>query len=86
MAHEGPILFKDELVTLHRENYQKDSRKLSLQYVCVKGKQVVEKWGSEVEIKNVNPKDIMELHQATGEALAQTVDDKEEKIPGWNKK
>jgi aspartyl/asparaginyl-tRNA synthetase len=60
---------------LHRANYQKDSRKLSLQCINVKGKHVVEKWVSEIEIENANPNDVMKLHQETDEALAHTVDD-----------
>ena len=75
LACEGYFVFEDESVTLHRASYQKDSRKLSLQRVSVKGKQVVEKWGLEIEIKNANPNDIMKLHQETNEALAHTMDD-----------
>ena len=33
--------------------------------------------GSEIEIKNVNPTDVMELHQETDEDLAHTVNDEE---------
>lgn len=32
---------------------------------------------SEIEIRNVKPSDIMELHQATSEALAHTMDNQE---------
>jgi hypothetical protein len=62
LDHEGPIVFKDESIALNHATYQKDLWKLSLQHVNVKGKQVIEKWGSKIEIKNVNPSDAMELH------------------------
>jgi hypothetical protein len=38
LAHEGPIVFEDESITLHLASYQKDSRNLSLQHVNIKGK------------------------------------------------
>lgn len=71
------MVFEDDSITLHHSNYEKESRKISLQCVNVKGKHVVEKWGLEIEIKNSNPKGVMELHQETGEALAHIVDDHE---------
>ena len=75
LAHEGPIVFEDESVTLHHANYQKDSRNISLQHASIKGKQVIEKSGSEIEIKNANPSDIMALHREICKALAHTMDD-----------
>lgn len=77
MAHEGPIYFQDDSITMHHSNYQKDTRKLLLQRIYGKGKQVTKKWGSKIEIKNENPSDAMELHRETDEALAHTVDDQE---------
>ena len=74
LAHEGHDVFKDDLVMLHRVGYQKDTRKLLLQCISVKGKQVINKWGSKIGIKNVNPSDVMELHRATSEALSHTMD------------
>ena len=40
----------------------------------IKEKYVIETWGSEIENKNVEPK-VLELHNATSEELAHTVDD-----------
>ena len=77
LAREGLVVFEDELLILHHASYQKDSRKISLQRISIKGKQAIDKCGSEIEIKNMNPSDIMELHWEIGEALAHTVDDQE---------
>lgn len=71
------MFFQKESITLHHPSYEKESRKLSLQYTSVKGKWVVGKWGLEIDIKNDNPKGVMELHRETGESLAYTVDDQE---------
>lgn len=76
LACEGPIVFLDESFTLHHATYKKDSRNLTQQHLSVKGKQVIEKWGLENEINNVNPSDVMELYCVTGEALDHIVDDK----------
>lgn len=62
---------------MHHSSYEKESRNLSLQRVSVRGKHPVEKWGSEIEIKNVHLKGVMELHWATNQALVHTVDDQE---------
>lgn len=75
LACEGPMIFEDESITLHHSNYEKESKKLSLKCISVKGKHVVRMWGLEIEIKNDNPKVVMELHWETSEALAHTVDD-----------
>lgn len=75
MTCEGLFILEDESDTLHHASYQKYSRKLLLQRVSVKGKWVIEKWGSKNEIKNANPSDVMELHRQTGESLAHIVDD-----------
>ena len=40
LAQEDPLIFYDNSITLHRTNYQKDSRKLLLQHVKVKGKYI----------------------------------------------
>ena len=72
---EGLVVFKDESITLCHATYQKDLRKISLQCVSVKGKQIIEKWGSKFEIKNANPSDNMELNCQTDEALARMIDD-----------
>jgi hypothetical protein len=62
LAHEGLVVFEYGSVTLHHANYQKDSKNLSLQRIDVKGKHAIEKWGLEIEIKNANPTNAMELH------------------------
>lgn len=77
LACVGPLVFNDYSATLHRASYQKYTTKLLLQYVSIKGKQVTNKWGPEIEIKNANPCDVMELHMEIGEALAYTMDDQE---------
>ena len=56
LAQEGPVVFHHESITLHCTNYEKKSIKLSLQCIGIKGTQVVEKWGLEIDIKNANPK------------------------------
>ena len=71
------MVFEDKSITLHCASYEKDFRKISLQCASIKGKHVVEKWGLEIEIKNANLKGVMELHHATSEALAHTMDDLE---------
>lgn len=75
LANEGFVFFEDDSVTLHHSSYQKYTRQLLLQRVRVKGKQVTKKWSSVIEIKNANPNDVMELHQATCEDLVHTVED-----------
>lgn len=75
LAREGPIIFYDDSISLHHTNYQIDSRKLLLQCVKIKGKHVIETWGLEIEIKTIDPNEMMELHTATGEDLAHTMDD-----------
>lgn len=77
LDREGPISFDENSVTLHHASYQKDTRKILLQCVSVKGKWVTYKWHLEIEIKNGNPSDAMELHRATKEALAHTMDDQD---------
>ena len=77
MAQEGPVSFEDELVTLYYLSYQKDLRNILLQRVNVKGKHAIEKWGLEIEIKNANPSDIMEIHLEIDEALEHIVDNQE---------
>jgi hypothetical protein len=74
---EGHISFEDDSITLHGSSYQKYTRKLPLQCVCVKGNYVIEKWGLEIEIKNKNPSDVMELHRETVGDLVLTVNDHE---------
>ena len=39
-----------------------------------KGKHDVDMWGFEIEIENADPIVVLELHKATHEALAHTVD------------
>jgi hypothetical protein len=46
LDHEGPIVFKDDFVTLHRRSYQKDTEEILLQCDRIKGKHVTNKWGS----------------------------------------
>lgn len=46
-----------------------------LQLVKIKGKHVKETWGSEIEVKTVDPNEVMYLHRSTGEALSHTMDD-----------
>jgi len=77
LAREGLVVFEDDTITLHHASYQKDSRKLSLQHVSFKGKHITKKWRLEIERKNANPSDVMELHRATSEALEHTMDDQE---------
>ena len=77
LARKGPISIKDDSVTLHHASYQKYTRKLLLQRINIKGKQVIEKRGSKIDIKNANPSDVMELHRETGETLSHTMDDQE---------
>jgi hypothetical protein len=43
--------------------------------VKIKGKHLTETWASEIEIKNANPIEVMELHRATSEVLTHMVDD-----------
>lgn len=86
LASKGIISFENYLVTLHHSNYQQDIRKLLLRHINVKGKQVIEKWGLEIEIKNANPNDVMEIHWETNEALAHTMDDQERENIGLKKR
>ena len=45
-----------------------------LQHVSVKGKQVTDKRGTNIEINTINSSDVMELHRAIGEDLSHTMD------------
>lgn len=45
------MIFEDESITLQCVSYEKESRKISLQCISVKGKHVVEKQGSKIETK-----------------------------------
>lgn len=74
---EGHVSFEDDSVTLHCDFYKKHTRKLILQCICVKGKQVIDKWSLEIEIKNANHNDVRELHRATNKSLSCTVVDQE---------
>lgn len=38
LTHDGPIIFYDDYVTFHCDNYQRDSSNLYLQHVSIKGK------------------------------------------------
>ena len=49
LARERHVFFEDNLVTLHHTSYQKDLRKISLQFINVKGKNVTEKWGQKLK-------------------------------------
>lgn len=77
MVYDGPIIFEDGSVTLHCASYQKYTKNILLQCVSVKGKRVTDKQGPEIEVKNVNFNDVMEIHRAIGGALAHIVDDRE---------
>lgn len=72
---EDPIVFYDDSLALHQANYQRDTRNIFLKCVNIKANKVTNKWGLGIEIKNVNLSDVMQNHRATGEALADTVDD-----------
>ena len=52
-----------------------DSRRLLLQHLSIKGNHVIDTWRLEIEIKIVNPSEVMKLHRAIHEALAHTMDD-----------
>ena len=80
LAREGTIIFEDESIILHHANYEKESKNISLQWVSIKGKNLVEKWGSKIEIIEAYPKGDTELHRATNEDLAHIMDDQENKI------
>lgn len=73
------MVFQDESITLHPISYEKESRNISLQCIIIKGKHVIEKWGSEIKIKNSNPRGAMELNRETHEALENSVDDQKKK-------
>ena len=45
LAHDG-LFFYDDYVTLHHAKYHRDPRKLLLQCVSIKGKQVTDTCGS----------------------------------------
>ena len=77
LSQEGPLFSHDNFITLHHVNYYKYSKKLLFKWVKVKGKHVTVTWGSNIEIKNANHIDVMELHRDTGEAFVHTLDDQE---------
>ena len=54
------MVFEDESITLHNSNYEKESKNISLQWVSIKGKNLVEKWGSKIEIKSSSYRSIIE--------------------------
>ena len=56
---------------------EEDIRNILLQCVSVKGKQVIEKRGLEIEINNDNPIDVMEVHLETNEGISHNLDDQE---------
>ena len=82
LSLEGSIIFYEDSITLHCENYQKDSSNILLQCISIKGENVIETWGSKIEIKTINPSEVMEVHRATSEALSHTVDDQEKENVG----
>ena len=62
---------------MHHYVYQNHFWKFLLQHINFNGKHVIEKWGLEIEIKNVNLKDVMDLHLEFFEALEHIVDNQE---------
>lgn len=74
LAWEGPLVFYDDSITLDNPNYFKKSKKFLFEHVKVKGKHVTQTWCFEINIKNTNPTRVLELHIATSEALAHTVE------------
>jgi hypothetical protein len=58
---------------LHHARYDRQSKKLHIERVNMKDKKVIEKWSFEVEIKGLKPSGVLKVHQATGEALAHSI-------------
>jgi hypothetical protein len=72
LVTQEPKIFEEESVTLHHVAYNKNSKKLLIEKVNMK-KKVSEKWKSEIDFLRVTPSKIVQLHEATGKALKESI-------------
>jgi hypothetical protein len=75
LASQEPKIFEEESVTFHHTAYNKNSKKLLIEKVNLKNKKVSEKWKSKIDFHGVKPSKIIQFHEATREALKESIDD-----------
>jgi hypothetical protein len=59
LACEDPLVFKEEIFTLHHSCFNQNSKKLQVEKVNMKSKKVAEKWSSKIDIVGVKPSKVL---------------------------
>lgn len=73
LATQEPIIFEEESLTLHHAVFNRNSRKLIIEKVNSKNKNIHEKWNSKLDFHGVPPSKVTEFHEAIDEALKSSI-------------
>jgi len=75
LASQEIEIFEEEYLTFHHATFNKNSKKLLIEKVNLKDKNVSGKWKSEINFHGVKPSKIVQFHEATRESLKESIDD-----------